>query len=69
MTIPNNSSKKEGGIKSLIKALKDEDAEIRREAAYNLGEMKDKRAVDPLIEALKDEDSSVREEAVWALAE
>ncbi|RLI75930.1 HEAT repeat domain-containing protein, partial [Archaeoglobales archaeon] len=47
-------------INRLIKALKDEDSDIRLVAAAALGEIGDERAVEPLIKALKDEDSDVR---------
>ncbi len=45
----------------LIEALKDEDEDVRKEAAEALGELEDKRAVVPLIEALKDEDVEMSE--------
>jgi len=51
----------------LIKALKDEDKNVRGWAAELLGEIGDSRAVEPLIEALEDEDRDVREAAAKAL--
>ena len=51
----------------LITALKDEDADIRWRAAYELGEIKDSRAIEPLTQALKDEDRRVRYRATEAL--
>ena len=54
-------------VPSLIEALGDEDWDVRREAAWALGEIGDARAVPSLIEALRDEDWRVREAAVEAL--
>ena len=48
--------KARGGVKELIKALKDSDADVRERAAEVLGKMGDGRAVKPLINALKDDD-------------
>lgn len=44
----------------LIDALKDPDADIRRDAAWNLGSLGDDRAIPALTEALKDQDDDVR---------
>lgn len=44
----------------LIDALKDPDADIRRDAAWNLGNLGDERAIPALTEALKDQDDDVR---------
>ncbi len=44
-------------IEPIIEELKDEDYNVRRNAAEELGETKDAKAVGPLIEALKDEDN------------
>src|SRR5574341_1373635 len=44
-------------VEPIIEALKDEDYNVRRDAAEELGEIKDAKAVEPLIEALKDEDN------------
>ena len=52
----------------LIVALGDKASYVRAMAAYALGNIGDKRAVDPLKRALKDRDSSVRKEAEEALA-
>jgi HEAT repeat protein len=54
-------------IKSLIQALKDEDATIRMETAKTLGLIGDIKAIDPLIQTLTDDDHSVREESMEAL--
>ena len=43
--------------------------DVREQAAFGLGQMRDKRAVQPLIAALKDEDADVREKAVFALGQ
>ena len=54
-------------VPALVAALKDEDSDVRRHAAWGLGEVKDPRAVEPLIAALKDKDSHVRGAAAWEL--
>ena len=59
--------KERRNIKGLIKALKDEDKNVRREAASALGKIGDKRVVELLMEALKDEDKNVRETIEEAL--
>ena len=50
-----------------IKALSDDDFDVRRHAAEALGKLGDKRAVDPLINALSDDDFWVRLSAAEAL--
>ena len=50
-----------------IAALKDEDWEVREDAASILGREKDSRAVLPLVDLLADEDRSVRMAAMDAL--
>ena len=52
---------------TLIEQLKAEDPEARRDAAKNLGERKDPRAVEPLIAALKDTELPVQCAAAEAL--
>lgn len=42
-------------VEPLITALKDEDAEVRTNAAKALGEIDDKQAIDPLKKALSKE--------------
>jgi HEAT repeat protein len=55
-------------VPTLIAALKNKDPDIRWEAAYNLGRIGDKRAVEPLIEVLEqDESSLVRDWAASSL--
>lgn len=51
----------------LTLALKDEDWELRRQAAMTLGELGDPRAIEPLCGALEDLDWEVRSEAAEAL--
>ena len=51
----------------LIIALNDKDAEVRAQAAFVLGYVKDSRVVEPLIASLKDENSGVRKNAAIAL--
>lgn len=50
----------EAAVPLLIDALKDEDADIRRDASWNLGNLGDERAIPFLAEALKEEDEEVR---------
>ena len=52
-----------------IKNLRDDDPTIRRNAARELGELKNSSAVPALIESLEDEDIEVQRRAVWALGE
>jgi len=54
-------------VEPLIAALKNRRSEIRCEAAWELGEIKDPRAVEPLIALLKDGDSIVRRYTAPAL--
>lgn len=61
------SKEAKNAVPNFIMALKDKDSEIRKEAAYALGEIKDKRAVKPLIKALKDDHSGVRAYTAIAL--
>ena len=55
------------GVNGILKAFKDTDVWVRREAATVLGETKSKLVLAPLETALADEDFSVRIEAVRAL--
>ncbi len=43
-------------VEPLIKALKDEEKDVRKSAAEALGEIGDERAIKPLYEVSKDED-------------
>ncbi len=54
-------------LKPLIAALRNNDAEIRGNAASILGSMKDSTAVTPLIAALSDKEAKVRQSCVSAL--
>lgn len=54
-------------VGALILFLKDDDPDVRKEAAAMLGEIKDFLAVDSLIATLGDENSDVREKASEAL--
>lgn len=55
-------------VEAMIVALGDEDAEIREQAAYSLGQLEDPRAVEPLAKAvLNDTEPGVREQAAWSL--
>lgn len=53
----------------LIRALRNWDSQVRKQAALALGEIRDRRAVEPLGQALQDECAAVREAAAQALAE
>ncbi len=55
------------GVKPLIRALGDEDWNVREAAAQALGELGDARAVEPLIRALGDEDWNVSKTSETAL--
>lgn len=50
----------EAAVPLLIEALKDEDADIRRDASWNLGNLGDERAIPFLAGALKEQDEEVR---------
>lgn len=54
-------------VDELIQKLKDEDSDVRIDAAQKLGEIGDKRAIEPLIACLKDEDFSVQSSAARSL--
>ncbi|MBO6576237.1 MAG: HEAT repeat domain-containing protein [Rhodothermales bacterium] len=57
-------------VDAFMKALGDEDEEIRRQAAHVLGEIGDARAIPALRKAMSDDPSNdVRRAALWALAE
>jgi HEAT repeat protein len=57
----------EPAIDPLIKALKNDDLDIRMEAARVLGRIGNKKALNPLIGALKDEDVNFRKQAASAI--
>ena len=60
----------EKGVGPLMDVLKSADAEARRSAAFALGEIRDKRALEPLILALQTDDSyEVRTAAATALGQ
>ncbi|MFH0970814.1 MAG: HEAT repeat domain-containing protein [Candidatus Diapherotrites archaeon] len=50
-----------------IKRLKDQEPNVRKNAAWELGEIKDKRATPYLIKGLEDTDPGVRGVAAWAI--
>jgi HEAT repeat protein len=54
-------------ISELISELRDSNPHVRRDAAYDLGFMKDSRAEEPLIASLEDKNYSVRDGAAEAL--
>lgn len=55
------------GVEKLIKALKDKDENIRKQAVIALGRIQDPDAIDPLIEMLNDKDWFTRLTAAAAL--
>jgi HEAT repeat protein len=56
-------------VEDLLKMLQSKTPMDRREAAHELGKLKDSRAVSPLIAALKDEEPMVRLDVSGALIE
>jgi HEAT repeat protein/energy-coupling factor transporter ATP-binding protein EcfA2 len=56
----------EPAVKPLIRALRDQDSEVRQRAVWALVQLRE-LAVEPLISALQDKDSWVRQKAVEAL--
>ncbi len=52
----------------LVRALGDGDKDVRRSAAYALGDYAEPKAVNPLLNLLRDENPSTREAAIKALA-
>jgi HEAT repeat protein len=54
-------------VQALIAALRDEDSEVRRSAAWMLGRSRSQRAVRPLLPLLQDPDVAVVKAAVYAL--
>jgi HEAT repeat protein len=53
----------------LVRELQDVDPNVRRYAAWALGEMETARGVEPLVARLEDEIADVRLVAAWALGE
>ena len=56
-----------GAVDFLIGALRDEDANVRREVAAALGSIENPQAVEPLIATLRDPHGTVRQAAAEAL--
>ncbi len=52
-----------------IRELQHRDPQVRRHAAWALGEMESAKGVDPLIDRLRDDNADVRLAAAWALGE
>lgn len=57
----------EPALEPLIKALENDDLDIRMEAARVLGRIGNKKALDPLVSALKDENVNFRKEVASAI--
>ena len=55
-------------VGALVEALRDQDGQVREQAAMGLAITPGKDVIDPLIDALKDPDSQVREKAAIGLA-
>jgi HEAT repeat protein len=71
-TIRDNAAEKltdmgEAAVDNLIMALEDRDSNVRANAAWVLGRIKDKKAVEPLIKAARDRSAKVRSYAALAL--
>ena len=56
-------------VPTLIETLDDENAEVRRFAAYALGEIGSTEALEPLTQALNDPNAGVRRAAANAIRE
>ena len=59
----------EPATEPLVTALKHDDSDVRENAAYALGQIRDSRAAGPLVAVLKDKDEDVVKEAIVALGE
>jgi HEAT repeat protein len=60
---------KELSLGKLIRMIKNEDVDQRRNAVLALAEIKDPRAVESLIDALRDEAEGVRQQTAFSLGE
>lgn len=60
-------AQQQGDVQSLILALQDQDASVRREAAEALGKLGSAQAVPVLVKTLRDQDSAVRLSTIEAL--
>ena len=49
--------------------MRDANPDVREQAVFALGQIRDRRAVEPLISALKDADADVREQAAFGLGQ
>ena len=54
---------------AIVIALKDSVADVRQQAAFALGQLRDPRAIDGLTAALKDPNADVRQQAAFALGQ
>jgi HEAT repeat protein/serine/threonine protein kinase len=68
-TVPERDLEGSSGVSSLLRALRDKDANLRREAVESLGIFGNPSVTPSLIEALRDEDAWVRSAAARALGE
>jgi HEAT repeat protein len=62
-------SRKEESLKKYLTDLKDPEAEVRRRAAYELSNLRNKEAIPHLMGSLSDEDKKVRWRVAYALAD
>ena len=69
LDIPKNEKKSEKTVEQLIKALHNEKTDVRKSAAYALGQIKSEKPVEQLIEALRDENADVGMRAAYALGQ
>jgi hypothetical protein len=58
-----------GKLELRVQQLQDDDPQVRRYAAWALGELESSEGVDPLIDGLSDRSSDVRLVSAWALGE
>jgi HEAT repeat protein len=56
-------------VDGLIGALKDSSADVREQAAFALGQLRDPKALPSLTAALRDSVADVREQAAFAIGQ
>ena len=64
-----DNSKRETAVDDIIKALLDDNGEVRARAAWALGKIQSKIAIEPLIQSLNDDDYNVRKNSLRSLGE
>lgn len=68
-TVVAQQAPREAAVEGLIAALRDNDAGVRRQAAFALGQLDARPAVDALVSAAKDTSPDVRRAVVEALGQ